>query len=306
MARLDEIWSADWRFKVYERLAERGFSQMSEWLAARPGATYAQLAAELGDDVAPVQVTRLQLAEAVRSGQLKEAAKDVLVRYLREGLPEGWGHMPKELEFSDLKFAQVAPFASWSSQMKEQAFDGLSAIADSIWEGLQSITDSDWVPRDANDPIISAIFDRAWAVGRANLLDERLRAQLRSSRSDKLRSFAIACASFAVERALRPEDERERARLVAALRGQAGVEEVRAIVGAYDQRETSMWFAYDDGRGKATREEYKTAFAKTRAASAVLYALDGDPERAAVEAAYEAIAATDDVEAVVALGRKIL
>ncbi len=58
MAGLDDIWSADWRFKVYERIAARGFSQMSEWLAARPGATYKQLAAELGDDAATARRSR--------------------------------------------------------------------------------------------------------------------------------------------------------------------------------------------------------------------------------------------------------
>lgn len=306
MAGLDEIWSADWRFKVYERLAARGFSQMSEWLAARPGATYKQLAAELGEDVAPIQVTRLQLAEAVRSGQLKEASKDVLVRYLREYMPAGWGRKPPGQEEFDLDFLQTAPVVSWAVSIGEVAPDAEKMIKDAVSEGLKAITAPDWVPRDASDPIIGEIFDRAWLVGRANLLDERLRMQLQRSRPDKLRSFAIACASFAVERALQRADERERARLLAALRGQETADDARAISGEYDKSETAMWFAYDDGRGKATKQEHKTAFAKARAASAVLYALDRDPGRAAVEAAYEAIAATGDDQAVMALARKIL
>ncbi len=251
-------------------------------------------------------MTRLQLAEAVRSGRLKEASKDVLVRYLREYMPTGWGHKPPGQEEFDLDFLRTAPIVSWAMSIGEAAPDAEKMIKDAVSEGLKAITDPDWVPRDASDPIISDIFDRAWAVGRANLLDERLRMQLQRSRPDKLRSFAIACASFAVERALQRDDERRRAQLVGALRGQASAEDVRALVGEYDKTESALWFAYDDGRGKATQEEYKAAFAKARAANAVLFALERDPQLAAVESAYEAIAATDDDQAVMALARKIL
>lgn len=172
MARLDEIWSSDWKTRLYERLAARGYTQVSEWLAARPGAPYAQLAAEMGDDVAPVQVTRLQLAEALRAGHLREASKDVLVRYIREAMPDGWRHKPRGSESFELDFLQVAPFADWAVRMDEAAPAEAAAFKDAVWRGLQAISDETWLPRDAHDPFIGEIFDRAWPLNAVAVKDE--------------------------------------------------------------------------------------------------------------------------------------
>lgn len=49
-------------------------------------------------------------------------------------------------------------------------------------------------------------------------------------------------------------------------------------------------------RGEADQEEYFAAFKRARAVSAAWFALDGDALQAALEAAYEARAATDDDE----------
>lgn len=105
----------------------------------------------------------------------------------------------------------------------------------------------------------------ARAAASANSLDEELAGPL-----------------AAMGRAAQTEDERER---------------VRRLVDDLDRHERQMQDRFDVD--EATEEEYLAAFRRARAGHAVLFALDEDPRRAALEAAYEANAAGVPVELVV-------
>ena len=162
MGQIEKIWSGNWQRRVYDKLERIGFSQVSDYLAARPGATYAQLAEELGDDTAPVQITRLHLLEAKRAGQLRDGARDALVRYVRERLPSGWGRKPPNEEQYEQDFLNASAWSGWSRELEEAAPAEFSAFADAIWEQLSRSAPEGWLPVNTSDKTVVAIFDAAW------------------------------------------------------------------------------------------------------------------------------------------------
>lgn len=71
-------------------------------------------------------------------------------------------------------------------------------------------------------------------------------------------------------------------------------ERLKALEAELDER---AWELQDQAdRGEAEQQEYLDTFRRARAASVVWFALDDDALHAALEAAYEARAATDDEE----------
>jgi hypothetical protein len=74
----------------------------------------------------------------------------------------------------------------------------------------------------------------------------------------------------------------------------ANRERLKALETELDER---AWDLQDQAdRGEVDQEEYLAAFRRARAASAAWFALDDDALQAALEAAYEVRAATDDDE----------
>jgi hypothetical protein len=111
------------------------------------------------------------------------------------------------------------------------------------------------------------------------------------------RRVATAVAAFAAERTDLTADELSQA--FTAIRAETfGDSPVRAGVQQLtDRLDEEQWAVQERvDEGQATPAEHLTAFSAARAASAVYYALDADPETAALEALYEANAATDDLE----------
>jgi hypothetical protein len=102
-----------------------------------------------------------------------------------------------------------------------------------------------------------------------------------------------------VEAALREQEVRDESveRGLDGLRnGRYGDAEDRAAVKALaDRLDELAWDLQDQvDAGEAEQEDYLAAFRKARAATALWFALDPDPRTAAIEAVYEAQAATDD------------
>ena len=106
---------------------------------------------ELGDDVAPIQMTRLQLSEAKQAGGLRAAAKDVMVRVMRAELPEGWARVA---------YLNASAFASWGAPMKwaSVADDVIAAVG----ERLNASAPVGWKPTDSGDAVIAAVIDDCW------------------------------------------------------------------------------------------------------------------------------------------------
>lgn len=110
------------------------------------------------------------------------------------------------------------------------------------------------------------------------------------------RAVSIAAAEFAVRRTRLTGPEIDAA-LAAARAGRFGDTRERAAVHALAERLDERQWAIQDriDSGQASQEEHLAAFSAARAATALYYALDADTPTAALESAYEANAATDDL-----------
>ncbi|WP_223747953.1 NUDIX hydrolase [Myxococcus sp. XM-1-1-1] len=109
-------WQGNWRVRLYERVRERGFDSLTAFAEARPAVPLYALAEELGkDDIAGAQVLVGLRAEAERRNQVTRLVRDLLVRELAAGLPNGW---PATLD--DVTRFQVAKaLGMWSGSTPE-------------------------------------------------------------------------------------------------------------------------------------------------------------------------------------------
>jgi hypothetical protein len=103
-------WEGNWKVRLYERVHQRGYDSLTAFAEARPAIPLYVLAHELGeDDVAAVQVLSGLLAEAQQRKQVTRFVRDVLVRELSEGFPEGW---PAVLDDAN-RFEAAQALARW-------------------------------------------------------------------------------------------------------------------------------------------------------------------------------------------------
>jgi hypothetical protein len=79
--------------------------------------------------------------------------------------------------------------------------------------------------------------------------------------------------------------------------------EVKEVVERLDEKAFDMQDQVE--AGKAEYDDYVRAFRRARAVASLEYALDPDAVTAAAESCYEAVAATDDVEALVGLAESL-
>jgi hypothetical protein len=132
---------------------------------------------------------------------------------------------------------------------------------------------------------------------------------IRKADAAQLRRVAAAAAMFAVDRTGLC-DPRSQAAQITLAQGNPGDSQQRAEVHQLaEELDEAAWDIQDRvDVGNAPRHSYLHAFAMARAASALCFALDADPLTAALEATYEANAATDDLsslraQATTALGQ---
>jgi hypothetical protein len=146
-----------WESTVIGSLGRLGFSSVSEFVAARPGATYGQLSDELEPPlVLPIMVMKLQLQEArAKSPEVyRAAAADSLARSLSESLTEGWGKTQGE---SSPEFMNVAAWSAWASTVDDDR-------CLRVFEALKERAKPGWRPSSGLDPVIVAAFDEAWPI----------------------------------------------------------------------------------------------------------------------------------------------
>jgi hypothetical protein len=159
MSNLADVWPKDWEKRLRERIRARGFERVEDYLAAHPLASYAELAGDLGDDVAPIQVTRLQLSEAKQGGNLRAAAKDVMVRVIRAELSEGWGRVPPGEE-AEPDYLNASAFASWGAPMK---WAGVSDdVIAAVGERLNASAPVGWKPTSNEDAVVASVINGCW------------------------------------------------------------------------------------------------------------------------------------------------
>src|SRR5262245_56429739 len=88
--RLVPAWQGDWRPRLHQRIKERGFSTVADFAASAPQATLQDLSRLLGEgDVAPVQIEKELLLEAVAKGDVERCVRDLVARRIRE-IVGGW------------------------------------------------------------------------------------------------------------------------------------------------------------------------------------------------------------------------
>jgi hypothetical protein len=112
----DRSWQGNWKVRLYERVREGGYASLTAFAEARPTASLAALAEELGaDDVNAVQVFSGLVAEAERSHQLTRLVRGQLVRELAQHLPNGW---PAALD-DESRFEVAHALARWNTYTPE-------------------------------------------------------------------------------------------------------------------------------------------------------------------------------------------
>jgi hypothetical protein len=133
-----------------------------------------------------------------------------------------------------------------------------------------------------------------------------LAARLRNADRRSQRQAAIAAAALAARVA---QLDQASVRQALDLLDQHALDQVprdqlASLVDELDEIAWSIQEAEDEGSSAGA--EYLSAFGRARAAAAVLFAADPDPEIAALEAVYEAGSATADDSAVIAVVEEAL
>jgi len=143
--------------QIQERLKSAGFSSLSDYLAARPGVPYTELADELGEEVLGMNLTALHMQTAADK---RQAAMDSLVRAFRQVLTQGWTLTDATQEGVDRDMVNIKAWAYWTSMLRECRPN--EDVLDTIWEYINQHAKPGWVPMTIADPIIVGAFEVAW------------------------------------------------------------------------------------------------------------------------------------------------
>lgn len=142
-------WQGDWVARLYGRVKKLGFDSVSSFATSMPRATLFDLADTLGPDIAAVQIERVMYVEAQEVDTIERFAKDMLVRQLRERLPDGWGIG------ANFVSEAAGAWAAWKG-MLDRTF---APAAVRMWHWLKAADIPEgWLPSGPDDPIIERAF----------------------------------------------------------------------------------------------------------------------------------------------------
>jgi len=148
----DRSWEGDWKARLYERVRALGFTSLTDFAAARPTASLADLAEELGkDDVAGVQVLSGLLAEAERRGKINRFERDVFVRMFNQSVPGGW---PSVLDDAN-RFAVAKALGSWIGYTPDMHQDRARKIMMAL---LANPPPTGWRPVSPDDELLRTLL----------------------------------------------------------------------------------------------------------------------------------------------------
>ncbi len=150
-----KTWSGDWHARILERVRRLGFDTVTQYAADRVGISLVNLAKELGsDDVAGIQVMHMLLEEAIRTNTVPRLLRDLLIRELRQALPQGW-----EYPLSDESRSKVArALGRWEIELKDHLNDEPTFMAGQ--DLMNAELPMGWLPAGPDDPVIVAFVDR--------------------------------------------------------------------------------------------------------------------------------------------------
>lgn len=161
-----KAWVGDVEQRLGSRLARLGFATATEYARTRPGESLIALAAELGPgDVAAVQLERRLYEEAIASGTVEAFARDLLVRSMREHIPEGWRRdwgpdVPGDTTTARWRASRAC--AGWAA-----AIDYVSTYEAAAGRVMLALRDAapfpdGWLPLDADDRYLVEFFANYW------------------------------------------------------------------------------------------------------------------------------------------------
>lgn len=153
------VWSGDWRSRVKDRVRQKGFESVVDFVSAHPRVSFFHLAKILGEDIAECQLREVYFSKVCELGCVRYASMDALVRELRSELKTGWGRGENS------EFHAASAFASWESMCGCHDIAGIDAIKQRVWFKIKDLKPPEgWLPESKDDPLIKAAFDEAWPV----------------------------------------------------------------------------------------------------------------------------------------------
>ena len=145
-------WEGNWKARLYERVRGLGFTSLTAFAEARPTASLAALAEELGkDDVAGVQVLSGLLAEAERRKQVTRFERDVFVRMFAQSVPNGW---PAVLDDAN-RFAVAEALGSWIAYTPEAHEERARRVMMAL---LANPPPPGWLPQSPDDELLRTLL----------------------------------------------------------------------------------------------------------------------------------------------------
>ncbi len=145
-----------------------GYQTVTEFLRSLPSTGYKEVARLLGVDIAPIQLIRIQLSEAIESGELRSAAIDVLVRRLAGAWTDTFSSVSNEADPNHVQMlmaARTSAFGAWINDVSQSATvatSGVRAWALAVARELSPEVKRGWIPQENFDPVLLAAFQRHW------------------------------------------------------------------------------------------------------------------------------------------------
>jgi hypothetical protein len=142
-----------------QRITELGFNSTLELFRENPNVSFGHILRLVGKPVEgknyldiPILVLKLSYAvEAKKAGNLKEFAKDCLIRSFVEHVKQGWGIG------KDWKRRSANVFANWFTP------EGEDEMYTKVWNKIVATPPPiGWRPSSIYDEIISKAFDEVW------------------------------------------------------------------------------------------------------------------------------------------------
>ena len=155
-------WQGDWRSRLDSKLASLGYRDVQGFLDERQGIGYVEIAKSLGDArIAATQINGEQLRSALQSNSLRDAAKDSLMRFIVEYVPQGWRtgkHFPHR---------SAAAFAAWATSIDAIVGEGSDIPPKTVrvCDVLAALPIPDgWLPRTSHDDYLEEAFAIGWPL----------------------------------------------------------------------------------------------------------------------------------------------
>jgi hypothetical protein len=147
----DRSWEGNWPARLYERVRERGYPSLTAFAEARPTASLVELAEELGDDIAGVQVFQGLVDEAEKSRHVTRLVRGQFVRELWESLPDGW---PAVMD-DETRFEVAMVLGSWFAYTPETHQERVDQVSDAL---LATPPPPGWRPLGPDDELLRTLL----------------------------------------------------------------------------------------------------------------------------------------------------